>query len=220
MPGGSRVELNTTCFPSGDHVGPPLFDDCAQPRGLDKLLPVIDVSALRMLLLTVTSWLARQEREMLAYLIEVNRVLRRQLGGRRLRLTDDDRRQLAARAYRLGRQVRRRGVCRALSVRAESSRTGQRTDSAFTSARAYRSHSAAFTTPALRRIYEPDSFRTGARQRSLARSVPRILRTSRLSARVPYCTDTKTCVCHDSPLPLPSAGTCIRTPTTGGGASS
>ena len=44
---------------------------------------------------------------MLAYLIEENRVLRRQLGGRRLRLTDDDRRQLAARAHRLGRQVLR-----------------------------------------------------------------------------------------------------------------
>ena len=68
---------------------------------------MIDVSAFRMLLLTVTSWLDRQEREMLAYLIEENRVLRRQLGGRRLRLTDDDRRQLAARAYRLGRQVLR-----------------------------------------------------------------------------------------------------------------
>ena len=49
-----------------------------------------------MLLLTVTSWLDRQEREILAYL---NRVLRRQLGGRRPRLTDDDRGQLAARAY-------------------------------------------------------------------------------------------------------------------------
>jgi putative transposase len=60
-----------------------------------------------MLLLTVTSWLDRQEREMLAYLIKENRVLRRQLGGRRLRLTDDDRRQLAARAYQLGRQVLR-----------------------------------------------------------------------------------------------------------------
>ena len=60
-----------------------------------------------MSLLTVTSWLDRQEREILAYLIEENRVLRRQLGGRRLRLTDDDRRQLAARAHRLGRQVLR-----------------------------------------------------------------------------------------------------------------
>ena len=61
-----------------------------------------------MLLLTVTSWLDRQEREILAYLIEENRVLRRrQLGGRRPRLTDDDRRQLAARAHRLGWQVLR-----------------------------------------------------------------------------------------------------------------
>ena len=68
---------------------------------------MIDVPALRLLLLTVTSWLDRQEREILAYLIEENRVLRRQLGGRRPRLTDDDRRQLAARAYRLGRQVLR-----------------------------------------------------------------------------------------------------------------
>ena|SRR6187549_396650 len=56
-----------------------------------------------MLLLSVISWLDREEREILAYLIEENRVLRRQLGGRRLRLTDDDRRQLGARAYRLGR---------------------------------------------------------------------------------------------------------------------
>ena len=37
-------------------------------------------------------------------LIEENRLLRRQLGGRQLRLTDDDRRRLAIRAYRLGRR--------------------------------------------------------------------------------------------------------------------
>lgn len=58
----------------------------------------MDVAALRMLLLIVTGWLDRREREMLAYLIEENRVLRRQMGGRRLRLTDDDRRKPAARA--------------------------------------------------------------------------------------------------------------------------
>ena len=66
-----------------------------------------DVSAFEMLLFTVTSWLDRREREVLAYLIEENRILRRQLGGWRLRLTDDDRRTLAARAYRLGRQALR-----------------------------------------------------------------------------------------------------------------
>jgi len=68
---------------------------------------VIDVSALQMLLVAVTAWLDRPEREALAYLIEENRLLRRQLGGRRLRLTDDDRRRLAVRAYRLGRQALR-----------------------------------------------------------------------------------------------------------------
>jgi len=47
-----------------------------------------------MLLLTVTNWLDRREREMHVYLIEENRVLRRQIGRRRLRLTDEDRRKL------------------------------------------------------------------------------------------------------------------------------
>src|SRR4249920_624518 len=55
----------------------------------------------------VTGWLDRREREAVAYLIEENRCLRRQLGTRRLRLTDDDRRRLAARAYRLGRAALR-----------------------------------------------------------------------------------------------------------------
>jgi HTH-like domain len=60
-----------------------------------------------MLLLVITAWLDRREREALAYLIEENRLLRRQLGGRRLHLTDDDRRRLAVRAHRLGRQALR-----------------------------------------------------------------------------------------------------------------
>ena len=58
-----------------------------------------------MLLLVLTGWLERREREAIAYLIDENRLLRRQLGARRLRLTDDDRRRLAARAYRLGRHA-------------------------------------------------------------------------------------------------------------------
>ena len=57
--------------------------------------------------MVLTGWLERREREALAYLIEENRLLRRQLGGRRLRLTDDDRRRLAARAVRVGRRALR-----------------------------------------------------------------------------------------------------------------
>jgi hypothetical protein len=60
-----------------------------------------------MLLLVITAWLDRREREALAHLIEENRLLRRQLGGRRLHLTDDDRRRLAVRAHRLGRRALR-----------------------------------------------------------------------------------------------------------------
>ena len=65
---------------------------------------MIDPSALQMLLVVVTGWFDRREREALAYLIEEHRLLRRQLDGRRLRLTNDDRRRLAIRAYRLGRR--------------------------------------------------------------------------------------------------------------------
>ncbi len=73
----------------------------------DNLPLVIAPSALQMLLLVLTGWLERREREALAYLVEENRLLRRQLGGRRLRLTDDDRRRLAVRAFRLGRHALR-----------------------------------------------------------------------------------------------------------------
>jgi transposase InsO family protein len=68
---------------------------------------VIDPAALQMVLCVLTGWLDRREREAVAYLIEENRLLRRQLGTRRLRLTDDDRRRLAARAYRVGRTALR-----------------------------------------------------------------------------------------------------------------
>ena len=68
---------------------------------------MIDVSVLRLLLLAITGWLDHREREALAYLIEENRVLRRQVGQRRLRFSDDDRRRLAIWAHRLGRQALR-----------------------------------------------------------------------------------------------------------------
>jgi putative transposase len=60
-----------------------------------------------MVLYVQTGWLDRREREAVWYLIEENRLLRRQLGTRRLDLTDDDRRRLAARAHRVGRRALR-----------------------------------------------------------------------------------------------------------------
>ena len=60
-----------------------------------------------MLLVVLTSWLEHREREAIAYLIEESRLLRRQMGGRRLHFTDDDRRRLGVRAHRLSRQALR-----------------------------------------------------------------------------------------------------------------
>ena len=68
---------------------------------------MIEPAALRMVLGVLTGWLDRRERDAIAYLIEENRLLRRQLGTRRLRLTDDDRRRLAVRAFRVGRAALR-----------------------------------------------------------------------------------------------------------------
>ena len=65
---------------------------------------MIDISAFQLLLTLLTGWLDREDRDVLRYLLEENRVLRRQLRGRRLQLTDSDRRRLAVRAYQLGRK--------------------------------------------------------------------------------------------------------------------
>ena len=56
-------------------------------------------------LIAVAGWMNQRQLQMIEYLREENRVLREQLGERRLRLTDDQRRRLAARAKGLGRKV-------------------------------------------------------------------------------------------------------------------
>lgn len=52
---------------------------------------------------TLAGWMQRGKQWTIDYLLEENRVLRGQLGKRRLRLTDDQRRRLAVRAKVLGR---------------------------------------------------------------------------------------------------------------------
>ena len=60
---------------------------------------------LQLFLLTVSGWVHRHQQDVIAYLVEENRVLKEQLGGRKLRLTDDQRRRLAAKARLLGRRA-------------------------------------------------------------------------------------------------------------------
>jgi putative transposase len=59
---------------------------------------------LHVLLAMVAGWLQRRQQQVITYLLAENRVLKAQLGGRRLRLTDTERRRLAALAHPLGRQ--------------------------------------------------------------------------------------------------------------------
>ena len=57
---------------------------------------------LQLLLATFSGWVNRDQAQIVAYLVEENRVLREQLGERRPRLTDDQRRRLAAKGKPLG----------------------------------------------------------------------------------------------------------------------
>ena len=59
---------------------------------------------LNVLIAMVAGWLQRHQQQVITYLLEENRVLKAQLGGRRLRLTDTERRRLAALAHSLGRE--------------------------------------------------------------------------------------------------------------------
>lgn len=60
---------------------------------------------LQLFVAAVFGWLEQQQRDVIEFLREENRVLKRQLRGRRLQLGDDERRRLAVLGTRLGRRV-------------------------------------------------------------------------------------------------------------------
>jgi putative transposase len=68
---------------------------------------IADLTPLQVLLVTLAGWINRYQQHVIEYLMEENRVLKGQLTGRRLRLTDDERRRLAAKGRRLGRRILR-----------------------------------------------------------------------------------------------------------------
>ena len=63
------------------------------------------LSPFQFVVTALAGWANQQQSDVVEYLREENRVLREQLGGRRLRLSDDQRRRLAVRAKKLGRKV-------------------------------------------------------------------------------------------------------------------
>ena len=59
---------------------------------------------LQLLMLIFAGWVNRTQQDVIEYLQEENRVLREQLGGKRLRFTDAQRRRLATKAKTIGRK--------------------------------------------------------------------------------------------------------------------
>jgi putative transposase len=59
----------------------------------------------RLLLISLAGYLNQQQQDVIDYLQEENRVLRQQVGNKRLRLNDDQRRRLAISAKKLGRRA-------------------------------------------------------------------------------------------------------------------
>jgi hypothetical protein len=59
----------------------------------------------RFLLVAVSGWMKQCQLQAVDYLREERRVLREQLGGRRIRLNDDQRRRLAGKAKGLARKI-------------------------------------------------------------------------------------------------------------------
>jgi transposase len=64
-----------------------------------------DIFPLQFFLATFAGWVNRHQALAIDYLIEENRVLKEQLGNKRLRLTDAQRRRLAAKGKALGRKL-------------------------------------------------------------------------------------------------------------------
>ena len=57
------------------------------------------------LVTAIAGWMCRRQQEVIAYLVEENRILREQMSNGRLQLNDDQRRRLAAKAKKLERKT-------------------------------------------------------------------------------------------------------------------
>ena len=54
---------------------------------------------------SIAGWMNQHQQHVVHYLMEENRVLREQIGKRKMRFNDDQRRRLAAKAKKIGRKI-------------------------------------------------------------------------------------------------------------------
>jgi len=57
------------------------------------------------LVVSLAGWINQRQQHVIEYLMEENRVLREQIGNRRMRFSDEQRRRLAVKAKRIGRRI-------------------------------------------------------------------------------------------------------------------
>src|SRR3954454_11548344 len=85
---------------AGMHAGFPRWLGFATMDAMPRVL-----NPFQFVLIAVAGWMNQRQQQAIDYLREENRVLREQLGERRLRFSDDQRRRLAAKAQGLGRKL-------------------------------------------------------------------------------------------------------------------
>src|SRR5206468_6798361 len=85
--------------------------DSARRKGQDQILSMM-AAAMRavldpfsFLVVSIAGWMNQRQHQVIDYLVEENRVLREQIGNRRMRFTDSQRCRLALRAKKLSRKV-------------------------------------------------------------------------------------------------------------------
>jgi transposase InsO family protein len=99
---GTRIPYRGRLTPSLPHCE--LGVEC-QTTIEPAIVRPVSVEPLRFLMLVFSGWVNRHQLDMIEYLMEENRVLREQLGGKAVRFTDTQRRRLAAKGRTLGRRV-------------------------------------------------------------------------------------------------------------------
>jgi transposase InsO family protein len=64
-----------------------------------------DLDPFSFLVISIAGWINQRQQQVIEYLLTENRVLREQIGNRRMRFSDDQRCRLAAKAKKLGRKI-------------------------------------------------------------------------------------------------------------------
>src|SRR2546427_9969180 len=90
---------DTNCSLSCDYI------PSSSPADLRTILHLPTSEPFSFVEISIAGWMNKHQQHVIEYLIEENRVLREQIGNRRMRFSDNQRRRLAAKAKKLGRKL-------------------------------------------------------------------------------------------------------------------